>query len=300
MTSDFPMVDAHVHFWDPTRHYYPWLNDRPLIPVRYGDYSAICRPYLPADYKRDAGPDHNVVKTVYLEAEWDPKDPIGEMDFIAELRRDTGWPNVAIGQAWLDRADIAEVLESHAARGFVRGVRQKPPGSTSPKDVRPGAMSDPHWRAGFARLRPLGLHFDLQTPWWNLAEAAGLARAFPDTPIVLLHTGLPADRSREGLAGWKAGMSAFAACPNASVKISGIGLPGIPWTAENNREVVLTTIDLFGVDRSMFGSNFPVDSVCGDLRTIFSGYKTITAGFSADERRKMFHDNAIRIYRIDG
>jgi predicted TIM-barrel fold metal-dependent hydrolase len=222
------------------------------------------------------------------------------MDFIAELRAETGFPNVAIAQAWLDRDDVAEVLESHAARDFVRGVRQKPRGGTSPKDRRPTSMSDPVWRAGFARLRPLGLQFDLQTPWWHLDEAAELARDFPDTQIVLLHTGLPADRSREGLAGWKAGMAALARCPNAAVKISGIGVPGVPWTVEKNREVVLTTIDIFGVDRCMFASNFPVDSVCGDLDTIFSGYKTITAGFGADERRKMFHDNAMRIYRVDG
>ena len=65
------MVDAHVHFWNPKQNYYPWLNDRPLIPFRYGDYSAICRPYLPDDYKRDAK-GHNIVKTVYIEAEWDP------------------------------------------------------------------------------------------------------------------------------------------------------------------------------------------------------------------------------------
>jgi len=298
MTSDIAMVDAHVHFWDPTKHYYPWLCDKPLIPFRYGDYSAICRPYYPADYLVDAR-GHNVVKAVYLEAEWDPRDPIGEMDFIARLRRDTGFPSVAIAQAWLDRDDVAAVLEHHASRGFVRGVRQKPRGSSSTRERRPSSMSDPLWRAGFARLRPLGLQFDLQTPWWHLDEAGALARDFPDTQIVLLHTGLPADRSSEGLAGWKAAMSGLARCSNVAVKISGIGLPGVAWTAANNREVVLTTIDFFGVDRCMFGSNFPVDSVCGDLDTIFSGYKTITAGFAENERKKLFHDNAIRIYRID-
>ncbi len=298
MTSDLAMVDAHLHYWDPTKHYYPWLNDRPLIPFRYGDYSSICRPYYPADYFRDAK-GHNVVKTVYLEAEWDPRDPVGEMDFIAELRRDTGFPSVAIAQAWLDRDDVGPVLESHAARDFVRGVRQKPRGSTSPNDRKPTSMSDAVWRAGFARLKPLGLQFDLQTPWWHLDEAAALARDFPETRIILLHTGLPADRSPEGIAGWKAGMATFADCPNVAVKISGIGIPGVPWTAENNRNVVLTTIDLFGVERCMFGSNFPVDSVCGDLDTIFSGYKTITSGFTDEERRKMFHDNAMRLYRID-
>jgi len=86
--TNMPMVDAHVHFWDPTKNYYPWLNDRPLIPFRYGDSSAICRPYLPDDYKRDATPQHNFVKTVYIEAEWDPKDPVGEMEYIAGLRRE--------------------------------------------------------------------------------------------------------------------------------------------------------------------------------------------------------------------
>ncbi len=299
MSSDIAMVDAHVHFWDPTRHYYPWLCDKPLIPFRYGDYSSICRPYLPADYFADAG-EHNVVKFVYLETEWDPRDPIGEMDFVVELRRETGFPNVAIAQAWLDREDVAEVLESHAARDFVRGVRQKPRGGSSPQERGSTSMSDPKWREGFARLKPLGLQFDLQTPWWNLDEAADLARAFPETQIVLLHTGLPADRSAEGIAGWKAAMNVLAQCPNVAVKISGIGVPGVPWTVKNNRDIVLSTIDAFGVDRAMFGSNFPVDSVCGDLKTIFSGYKTITADFSQEDRKKLFHDNAIRIYRIDG
>lgn len=298
MSSDIPMVDAHVHFWDPTKHYYPWLNDRPLIPFRYGDYSAICRPYYPADYFVDAG-DHNVVKFVYLETEWDPRDPIGEMDFVAELRRETGYPNVAIAQAWLDRDDVAEVLESHASRDFVRGVRQKPRGDSAPNEDGSTSMSDPKWREGFARLKPLGLQFDLQTPWWHLDEAADLARAFPDTQIVLLHTGLPADRSREGIAAWKAAMNGLAECPNVALKISGIGVPGVPWTVENNREIVLSAIEAFGVDRSMFASNFPVDSVCGDLDTIFSGYKAITADFSPGDRAMLFHDNAIRFYRID-
>ena len=157
MTSDFPMVDPHVHFWDPEKYYLPWLCDKPLIPFRYGDYSSICRRYLPSDYFADAGP-HNVVKIVYLEAEWDPKDPIGEMDFIDGLRKETGFPTAAIAQAWLDREDVAEVLESHAARDFVRGVRQKPRGSSRPGSGQSTSMSDPLWREGFARLQPLGAH----------------------------------------------------------------------------------------------------------------------------------------------
>ena len=140
--TNMPMVDAHVHFWDPTKNYYPWLNDRPLIPFRYGDYSAICRPYLPDEDKRDATPQHNIVKTVYIEAEWDPKDPVGEMEYIARFRRETGWPNVAVGQAWLDRA---EVLERLAAFDFVRGIRHKPRSNSKPNKRRqpPRSASEP-------------------------------------------------------------------------------------------------------------------------------------------------------------
>ena len=140
--TNMPIVDAHVHFWDPTKNYYPWLNDRPLIPFRYGGYSAICRPYLPDEDKRDATPQHNVVKTVYIEAEWDPKDPVGEMEYIARFRRETGWPNVAVGQAWLDRA---EVLERLAAFDFVRGIRHKPRSNSKPNKRRqpPRSASEP-------------------------------------------------------------------------------------------------------------------------------------------------------------
>ena len=124
-----------------------------------------------------------------------------------------------------------------------------------------------------------------------------LARDFPDTLIILNHTGLPSDRSAEGLAGWRAGMETLAAQPNTAVKISGIGLPGIQWTAENNAEVVLETIRIFGAERCMFASNFPVDSLAGSFDEIYGGYKTIVADLPEDQIRALFHDNAQRIYR---
>lgn len=297
MPDLMPIVDAHVHFWDPTTQNYPWLCEKPRIPFRYGDYSGICRPYFPSEHVA-ALTSARIVKAVYIEAEWDPNDPIGEMAFIAKMRDETGFPSVAVAQAWLDADGVAETLERLAAFGFVRGVRHKPWGNPHHLDHRAGAMLDARWREGFAKLGPLGLRFDLQTPWWHLHEAADLARAFPETQIILLHTGLPSDRTAEGLSRWKEAMSLAAACPNIAVKISGIGIPGKPWTVEGNRDVVLTTINLFGVDRCMFGSNFPVDGVCADLETIYSGYLTITADFSDADRAKLFHDNAVRFYDI--
>ena len=94
-------------------------------------------------------------------------------------------------------------------------------------------------------------------------------------------------------------MGTLASCPNVAVKISGLGQPGQPWTVAANRDIVLTTIDLFGPSRCMFASNFPVDSLCASFHTIFGGFREIVRDFSAGEQRGLFHDNAIRIYGMD-
>ncbi len=297
MSYDGPLADAHQHFWDPGKNYHPWLCDEPPIPFRYGDYSAIRRRYLPDDYREDAAGFH-VEKTVYVEAEWNPRDPIGEMRYLESLRGETGLPTVAVAQAWLDRGDAAEVLERQAAFPFVRSIRHKPRANPSPRDVAPGGMTDAAWRSGFAHLARRGLRFDLQTPWWHLDEAAALAADFPETQIILNHTGLPADRRPEGIAAWKAAMRRLAQHPGVAVKISGLGVPGQAWTVAANRDIVLATIDLFGAGRAMFASNFPVDSLCASFGTIFSGFAEIVQDFSFDEQRALFHDNAIRIYGI--
>jgi predicted TIM-barrel fold metal-dependent hydrolase len=297
--DDLAIVDAHQHFWDPATNYHPWLRDEPPIPFRYGDYRAIRRRYLPPDYLADSAP-IRVDKTVYVETEWDPADPIGETRYVEQLRPQYGLPTVVVAQASLDRPDAADVLAQQAAFPFVRSVRHKPRSNHSPADAPPGGMTDPQWRRGYAELRRNKLRFDLQTPWWHLAEAAQLARDFPDTPIILNHTGLPADRSAEGIAGWKAAIGTFASCPNVAVKISGLGQQGEPWTVAANRDIVLTTIDLFGPSRCMFASNFPVDSLCATFLTIFGGFREIVQTLSADEQCGLFHDNAIRIYAMDG
>jgi predicted TIM-barrel fold metal-dependent hydrolase len=289
VSADFPIADAHQHFWDPRVNYHPWLCDATPIAFRYGDYAALRRPYLPADYLADAGV-HAVVKTVYVETEWDPRDPLGETAWVERLQRETGLPTVMVAQAWLDRDDAAAVLERQAAFDFVRGIRHKPPR---------GAMREARWRAGYARLARHGLRFDLQAPWTELADAAALCRDYPDTQVVLNHAGLPADRSAAGIAGWKSALRMLAACPNAAIKISGLGVPGARWTAQSNREIVLSAIEIFGTARSMFASNFPVDGLCASFDEIYAGFHAIAKDFGALEQRALFHDNAVRIYAME-
>lgn len=293
-----PVIDAHHHFWDPARNFHPWLSSAENIPFRYGDYSAIKRRYYPEDYFADAA-QHHVVETVYVETEWDPDDPLGETRFIASLAREYGAPNAVVAQAWLHHDDAAAVIAAQAANRLVRSVRHKPGGASTPGDARAvrSLMDDGTWRKGYAHLQPHGLHFDLQTPWWHLDAAARLARDFPDTQIILNHAGLPSDRSAEGMRAWRAAMALAAAQPNIAVKISGIGQGGVAWTLESNATIIRACIELFTPDRVMFASNFPVDSLCVDFDTLFSGFKQVAAPYSPMQQQAMFHDNAKRIYR---
>ncbi len=294
------LVDAHMHLWDLSLGRHPWLCDEPPIPFRYGDYRAIRRSYMPPDYRRDAA-GLGIAATVYIEAEWDPAEPTGETAWIASLAEREGFPNAVIAQAWLDREDIAEVLAAHARIPLVRGVRHKPKAAASPWEAvrgRPGSMDDPRWRDGYALLQRHGLHFELQTPFWHLDAALDLANDMPETTIVLNHTGLPADRSEEGLAAWRRALGGFAAAPNTRLKISGLGLAGQRWSTEANRPVVRDAIAIFGAERCMLASNFPVDSLVGAMTDIFAGFSETTADFDPVVRRALFHDNAAVIYRI--
>lgn len=301
-TADLParLIDAHMHLWDLSLGRHPWLCHGPPIPFRYGDYGPIRKSYAPSDYRRDAS-GLGIGATVYIEAEWDSADPTGETAWISALAEREGFPNAIIAQAWLDREDAAEVLAAQAGFPLVRGVRHKPRAAARAAEAargQPGSMDDPRWRDGYALLSRHGLHFELQTPFWHLDAALELARDVPETTVVLNHAGLPADRSEEGLAAWRRALDRLSEAPNVRLKISGLGLPGQRWSAEVNRPVVRDAIAIFGAERCMFASNFPVDSLVGDMTAIFAGFSDATGDFDPVVRRGLFHDNAAALYRI--
>ncbi len=298
--ADVPVIDAHQHFWDLDRNYLPWLRDQPPIPFRYGDYSAIRKNYMPPDYRRDAS-GMNLVGSVFVETEWDRTDSVGETRWVNELAKTAGLPSAIVCHVTLHRSDAADILAQQAQFPLVRGIRHKPAAAPSPDKIEkglPGAMDDPAWRRSYALLEKYRMSFDLQTPWWHLEEGARLAADFPNIPIILNHTGLPRSRNEDELAGWRRAMTRFATAPNVTVKISGLGEPGIPWSLERNRQVILDTIKIFGEDRCMFASNFPVDGLTGRMATIFSGFAETTKTMGTAVQTKLFASNARRIYRL--
>lgn len=298
--GDFPIVDPHQHFWDLSRNYYPWLCDPKPVHFRYGDYTTLKRNYMPPDYLHDAA-GLNVVKTVHIQANWDPADPVGETRWVDEVARDYGYPHAVIGAAYFARDDIAQVLAGHAKSKLTRGVRNFPLAAAKPSEAKrgePGSMDDPKWRRGYALMAQHGFLFDVQVPWWHLDALAELARDFPATQIVIVHTALPADRSEERLAAWRAALALAAAQPNVAIKISGLGRPGLPWTLAANGPIIRDTIEIFGPERCMFASNFPVDGLAGSFPMIYGGFRAAVSNRPPEERRMLFHDNAVRTYRL--
>ena len=296
-----PIVDAHHHFWDVEHNPHPWLQQRPLIPFRYGDYSAICRNFLPPDYEANQGT-HRVLRHVLMEGEWDPRDPTGEARWVHGLAQKTGKPHALAAQAWLDHDMLEEQLAAYAQLSLVRSVRHKPRSLPRAEHhagyAAPGSMRCARWRDGYARLEATGLMFELQAPWWHFGEATELARDFPQTRIVVNHTGLPAERDVASLASWRGALEALAREPNVSLKISGLGVAGRRWTPALQAPVVGDAIRIFGWQRCMFASNHPVDALVASLDDIFSGFKQITADLPATQRLALFCDNAATLYRL--
>ena len=294
------IVDAHHHFWNLDKNYYPWLVDREEKHFFLGDYSSLKRNYLPDEYKQDAR-DFKIIATVHVEAEWDRDDQVGETAWLHQIFRDNGMPNAVVGHVWLASKDCEEILNKHQQFKLFRGVRSKPITSLNPDHATPngaGSMHDPNWRHGLSVLERLGLSYDLRVPYWHLHEAADVLGVHSNLQVALNHTGFPWDRSKKGIKLWKNAMRAIAACPNVCVKLSEFGLKNAPWTIESNRGVVLDTIEIFGIERCMWASNFPVAGLKISYKDQLDGMLEIMRELRSSDLQKIFSENAIRFYKI--
>ncbi|MBI4305216.1 MAG: amidohydrolase family protein [Chloroflexi bacterium] len=296
------IADPHHHLWDLEKHVYPWLKE----PVDHfaGDYSAIRKTYLVKDFLADAkGLD--LVKSVHLQAEFDHRDdPVKETAWLQSVHDDPvsrGFPHASVAFADLGAPNVEDVLARHCEYPIMRGIRQILNYADEPRlrfTHRGDLMSDKQWRAGYRLLAKFRISFDLQVWPWQLVEGARLAKDIPEVPVILNHTGLPIHRDRSGIDMWTRGMRELASAPHVSVKISGLGMFKRDFTAEDIKPFVLDTIDIFGAERCMFASNFPVDKLASSYAHLWESYDTITSRFTPAERQGLFHDNAVRYYRL--
>jgi predicted TIM-barrel fold metal-dependent hydrolase len=294
------LIDAHHHLWDLSQRKHPNLVGDARHDFFMGDDSAIRCDYLPEDYRSDAA-GHNVLTTVHCEAEWDRADQVGETRWITAINERYGFPGAIVAHAWFDREDAEAVIAAQAGFPLVRGIRSKPITAPSPDRMIPGApgtMQDERWLRGFALLGKYRLSWDLRVPFWHLGEAAAVARSFPETPIVLNHTGFPWDRSEEGLAAWRKGMATLAREPNVHIKISEFGLRDCAWDYASNRVVVLDALAIFGIERAIFATNFPVAGLRIGYGALIAAMSRMMGHLSPDDRDRFFWKNAKAFYRL--
>lgn len=295
------IIDSHHHLWDTGAHFYPLLAG-PMHERGWGDWSPLRANYLVTDFLRDAQ-HQDLWKSVHLQANFDPANPVGEtawLDEMAQQPQARGFPHGIVAYANLADPNVQRVLDGHAQYQRVRGIRQVL--NRHPDPTRNRAEHDwlavPLWRENLGRLRSHGWSFDVQVYHPQMADVAALARRYHDLQFILDHAGMPVDRDPASVDSWRKGMRELAACPNVAVKLSGYGMSDLHWTVETIRPFVLEPIEWFGTHRAMFGSNFPIDRLMADYDKVWNAYLALTRAFSDDERARLFHGNAQRIYRL--
>jgi predicted TIM-barrel fold metal-dependent hydrolase len=296
------IVDAHHHIWDLGAGHYPWLQDEYQgADFFLGEYQTLRRDYLVPEYLRDTS-GYNVIASVHVEAERSRSEQVDETHWLHEVRNKAGLPSVVVPHVSFIQADRDDILASHASYPEVRGIRSKPVTARSPQESvwgQAGTMQDPQWLEGLSALERYGFSWDLRVPFWHLAEAAEVAAAFPRIRIAINHTGLPWDRSDEGLSQWRTGLATLAANPNVFLKLSEFGLAGGRWDDQSSRRVIRDAVAIFGPDRAMFASNLPVSSISASFGVIVETVLDSLADYDDQAIARIFSQNAISFYRID-
>jgi L-fuconolactonase len=314
-------IDADLPICDPHHHFFERPNMR----------------YMLEDLLADVNSGHNITSTVFIDChagyrQEGPEEmrPVGETEFVRKLATEGGNGTTAIAAGIISNANlmlgkaVEPVLAAHveAGKGNFRGIRGNAardphPELTHPMSPPKGILLDAKYREGFSCLKKYNLVFDVWMYFHQMRELADLAKAFPNTYIILNHIGGPIltgpyeGKDEEVWAEWRSGILALAECTNVLVKLGGIGMPiyGFGWDqrdvptdskelAETMSPYLLYCIEHFGVDRCMFESNFPVDKVSYSYNVIWNAFKRLAKDFSPDEKAALFHDTAARVYKL--
>jgi L-fuconolactonase len=325
--TEEPVLEPEIAICDPHHHFWDFRSER--VPYQR---------YLLHELIADVNRGHNVRSTVFIEARamYRPDGPaelrpVGEVEFVQGLAAASASglygpcraAAAIVGHADLKLGDrVQPVLEALRAaspnrfHGIRHTVTWDPHPEVGNRETE-GVLATAGYRAGARVLARMGLSLDTGVCFPQLPELADFARAVPDLTIILNHlgglnrVGPFASRDDEVLPAWRSGIAAVAKCPNVNLKLGGIGMPriGFDWhtrdkpidseeLAASMTPLMTYCIEQFGPNRCMFESNFPVDKVSFSHPILFNAFKRFSTGYSASERAALFHDTAVRAYRI--
>jgi predicted TIM-barrel fold metal-dependent hydrolase len=291
------IVDAHHHIWRQADM--PWLSG-PMQPRIFGPYESIRRDYLIDEFLRDlAGT--GVTKSVYVQTNWPKENFEQEVAWVSQVADESGWPHGIVGYADVTVDDVRPQLDRLAKYKLMRGVRMQlhwHENTTYRFAARPDLATDRQVQRNITQLANYGWSFDLQAFAPQMAGAAQLAAACPKVTFVLQHAGMLEDLSDKGWAEWRAGMKLLAAQPNVVSKTSALGTFIHRNDAAHIAAIVRETVAMFGAQRTLFGSNFPIEKLWTTYPELIAAHRAAAAQLSDTDARALMHDTAMRAYRL--
>ena len=268
----------------------------------FGDPTPIQHNYLVNDFLDDIG-DLPVTKSVHIQVGANISDSVRESHWLQSEaeRTPAGMPNAIVAFCDLAATDADETLDAHAEFRNLRGIRQivgRAPDTDAESATRL-LLESPDWRKRLASLPSRQLSFDLQLIPEQLGAVADILAEIPDLKVALCHCGSPHDQSEAGLAFWRKGLTRLAELRNVFCKLSGCCMFEQNWNAERVRRTALTALDIFGVNRCMFGSNFPVEKLYVSYQELYTTYLELIDDFSGSEKDALIARNAKWFYRLE-
>ena len=285
-------VDTHIHLYDlqlPNLHY-SWMQPGVSHPV-FGALAPIQAQRFWADDYIAETRFANVVKSIHVNAAVRTTDPVEETRWLQAFADRVGHPHGIVAEVNLLEPDAEAVIERHLEFPNMRGVRDLGVETE-------GYLREPAWQRGFAVLDHYDLVACVDATFEDFGTVRALAERSPELTISLDHCGFPRERTTEYFEQWREALVDLAGAPNVVVKISGLGMGEVRWTTESIRPWVLSCIEAFGVERSFFGTNWPVDRLFSSYPDVLNAYAEIIASFPPDEQEALFSRNAERIFRI--
>jgi predicted TIM-barrel fold metal-dependent hydrolase len=292
------IVDAHHHIWRKAD--LPWL-DGPMQPRIFGPYEPIRRDYPIQEFLSDiAGCD--IVKSVYVQANWAKDRFEDEVAYVQNAADETGFPHAIVGYADFLAPDVRPQIDRLTKYRGMRGLRMQLQWHKNPQyqfASGPDLARDPTLQKNVARLADYGWSFDLQVFAGQMEGAAELADSAPKVTFILQHAGMLEDLSETGWAQWRAGMKRLAARPNVVSKLSALGTFINRNDPDHIATIVRETIGIFGPERCLFGSNFPVEKLWTQYRDLVTAYRRALEPLGEATALAALHDTATRVYRLD-
>jgi predicted TIM-barrel fold metal-dependent hydrolase len=267
----------------------------------FGPYEPLRRDYPIAEYLADIK-SSNVVGSVYVQTNWAKDKALDEAAWVQSVADAQGWPHAIVGYADLLGDSAPQTLKALVKIPRVRGIRMQLHWHENPLyrfAAAPDVMNGALFRKNFAHVAGNNLSFDLQVFTSQMKDAANLAAAFPGVTFVLQHAGMLEDKSKEGRASWQEGMKRLAGQPNIVSKLSGLGTFIQRNDPSHIADVIHETVAIFGADRCLFGSNFPIEKLWTNYADLATAHRSAVSHFQPTEQLALLHGNANRVYKLD-